>query len=641
MAEESSPPVPPAEQSTEAEPAREPEPESGELKPEPASDAGFVCECKERLRSACEREPFYKEHESKHYCVLHYPGKEKSAPFKEAIQRKLDDNDFNFRGVWFPDEIDFRGFEFSEPASFRSATFSGAAYFNSATFSADADFSFGTFKATAGFSPAAFDADADFNSVIFGADAGFRSATFSADANFRYAEFSATANFSHAKFNTKTDFRYTKFRAKAYFSAAIFSSEAGFSGATFAADAKYYSATFSADANFDGATFSAVASFSSATFAAADFSSATFGTNASFNSATFSAKADFNSASFSADADFSFATFSADADFSSAAFKAKANFNVAIFNQLGDFTGAFFADALSFYGSASARDLFRSASARDLSHGIRVRPNTLGKNPSLDFQHARFEKPDIVSFHALALHPHWFVNADSRKFAFTDVCWGWNVISIESEIESLTKNENLKVEDSPPHRLLAIACRQLAENAESNNRYEEASSFRYWSMELQRMVYTLEWEAKRTRARTKWMLWRKRSNTSRFLTASRAWIASGERWRKRWVALRFFSMTTLHSTYWVVSGYGERISNAILTLLLIWIFFALLYSWVGFTEQLGFPRAFSYSLAVMSLQKPEPRPLTNWAHTLVTLETILGPVQGALLALAIRRKFMR
>jgi len=58
-------------------------------------------------------------------------------------------------------------------------------------------------------------------------------------------------------------------------------------------------------------------------------------------------------------------------------------------------------------------------------------------------------------------------------------------------------------------------------------------------------------------------------------------------------------------------------------------------------QPLEFSRALTYSLAVMSLQRPEPRPLTNWAHTPVTFETILGPVQAALLALAIRRKFMR
>ncbi|MEN3332372.1 MAG: hypothetical protein V7641_1737 [Blastocatellia bacterium] len=113
-----------------------------------------------------------------------------------------------------------------------------------------------------------------------------------------------------------------------------------------------------------------------------------------------------------------------------------------------------------------------------------------------------------------------------------------------------------------------------------------------------------------------------------------------------------------------MSGYGERMLRAFVWLLAVWIVFVLLYMRAGFIkpedksvtstanpitamepDTIGQPlplkRAFTYSLGVMSLQKPEPKPLTNWAHTLVTLETILGPLQAALLALAIRRKFMR
>lgn len=117
--------------------------------------------------------------------------------------------------------------------------------------------------------------------------------------------------------------------------------------------------------------------------------------------------------------------------------------------------------------------------------------------------------------------------------------------------------------------------------------------------------------------------------------------------------------------YWAVSGYGERILRALGVLAAVWLVFVLLYARVGFVQQppsnqvtssataaamtiedrtgkpLEFSRALTYSLAVMSLQKPEPRPLTGTAQTLVLLETILGPVQAALLALAIRRKFMR
>ncbi|HEV7646221.1 MAG TPA: hypothetical protein VGO50_19965 [Pyrinomonadaceae bacterium] len=50
-----------------------------------------------------------------------------------------------------------------------------------------------------------------------------------------------------------------------------------------------------------------------------------------------------------------------------------------------------------------------------------------------------------------------------------------------------------------------------------------------------------------------------------------------------------------------------------------------------------------YSLNVMAFQKPEPKPANDsWPTRLViTLQTILGPVQATLLLLAIRRKFMR
>jgi hypothetical protein len=56
---------------------------------------------------------------------------------------------------------------------------------------------------------------------------------------------------------------------------------------------------------------------------------------------------------------------------------------------------------------------------------------------------------------------------------------------------------------------------------------------------------------------------------------------------------------------------------------------------------LKFSRALTYSAAVMTFQRPEPKPATTAAQTIVLFETILGPVQAALLALAIRRKFMR
>jgi hypothetical protein len=458
--------------------------------PEPESD--FVCDCKRSVRSACAAEPFYKEHESKRYCVLHFPSKEKSADFEKALQRKLDNKDFNFRGAWFPEDGSFVEFDFSAKADFHSVTFSEKADFSHATFSAEADFS----------------------SATFNANASFSSATFSARADFSYATFSAAA----------ANFRYATFSAKAFFG-----------GATFTGKADFVYATFSAKANFGSATFSA---------------------EAFFGSATFSAEAFFGSATFSADADFRL---------------------------------AIFADHVNFGGREEE-----------------------GGNPiltsSLVLQFARIEKPEHVSFHTLTLRPHWFVNIDARRFDFTNVNWGGR--NVNEEIQSL-KNKG----GASPHRFLAIACRHLAVNSEENNRYEEASKFRYMAMDARRL----------------------------------------ESWRG-------FAPWRLSWWYWLASGYGERIFRAFVVLLGIWFVAGLLYTRVGFARweprlvnetdaitasrdtigaPLNFRRALTYSAGVLTFQRPEPRPATTAAQTVVLLETILGPVQAALLALAIRRKFMR
>jgi hypothetical protein len=123
-----------------------------------------------------------------------------------------------------------------------------------------------------------------------------------------------------------------------------------------------------------------------------------------------------------------------------------------------------------------------------------------------------------------------------------------------------------------------------------------------------------------------------------------------------------FDFRRLNWWYWVASGYGERPFQALLVLFGILLLFGLLYTQVGFArweprlaseadamvakkDEDGAPlklsRALTYSAAVMTLQRPDPKPATTAAQTLVLFETILGPVQAALLALAIRRKFMR
>lgn len=115
--------------------------------------------------------------------------------------------------------------------------------------------------------------------------------------------------------------------------------------------------------------------------------------------------------------------------------------------------------------------------------------------------------------------------------------------------------------------------------------------------------------------------------------------------------------------YWFASGYGERAWRAALVLFGLWLLFASIF-FVGqrdgqwwrppqkqqqqttlianeTSRLLNFPEALIYSVGVMTLQKPEPLPANNRAKTFVLLATVLGPIQAGLLALAIRRKFMR
>lgn len=215
MSEESSPVLPPEEESIEAETdiPLETELELGEPAPHASSEPGFVCDCEEFMRSACNGLPFYKEHESQRYCVLHYPGKEKRADFKAALDIKLTNMDFDFRGVWFPDEVDFSRIEFgadayftfaifSNTANFRLVRFIGSSDFRSATFRETAYYTSGTFGATAIFRSATFKKAADFGSAKFAANADFSSVTFGADAFLVSATFNGNADFSSALFDS-------------------------------------------------------------------------------------------------------------------------------------------------------------------------------------------------------------------------------------------------------------------------------------------------------------------------------------------------------------------------------------------------------------------------------------------------------
>jgi hypothetical protein len=263
-----------------------------------------------------------------------------------------------------------------------------------------------------------------------------------------------------------------------------------------------------------------------------------------------------------------------------------------------------------------------------------------GSNTVLDFRKTIIEKPERVYFHNTNLHPSWFVDVDSRKFDFANVSWYGLKGAPEGRLEDETKSlQNRKIKS--PHMMLAQACRRLSANAEENREYPLANEFHYWSMDALRIArwHYLEW-LKRFIEKN----WR-RISTRFGLIATLLWI-----WRifrreplRHTMPSRFGFIPTF---YWALSGYGVRAGRAFLVLGGICVAFAVFYMLLGPTKDLqNFWTALVYSMGAMVRLNPNPRPDPatdpGLFQFLVIAEGILGPLQIALLALAIRRKVMR
>ncbi|MDQ3087281.1 MAG: hypothetical protein M3Q78_01640, partial [Acidobacteriota bacterium] len=226
---------------------------------------------------------------------------------------------------------------------------------------------------------------------------------------------------------------------------------------------------------------------------------------------------------------------------------------------------------------------------------------------------------------------------DSRKFVFTDIAWE-NHRARKSELEE-ELNDLIAREYEEPHnfQLLTFTFRNLAANSEEFNRFEEASNFRKSASECERLERLSRQKMWRQDFKQHWgkqiICWSFFSELGKTVSGS-------------WKLLKKTPIDFVHFLYRWLSGYGEKWFRAFCWLIFIWIFFAPLY-WIfqGFGSDgeanLGFWRSFGYSLQVMTLQRPEPRPYSWITSIIYGLETIFAPLQAALLALAIRRKFMR
>lgn len=360
----------------------------------------------------------------------------------------------------------------------------------------------------------------------------------------------------------------------------------------------------------------------------------------------FPADVSFVNRHFKAPADFSSATFSSAAYFRAATFEEKSQifFAPTSFQGIADFSRAIIKGFL--YFEAREGEFYDGEWLdKEKTKPEKIKRRTSVFENRLDFEHARVEKPERITFNKVRLCPGWFVNVDSRKFVFTDIAWEHHKagkVDLRNELKSLIRRRFKK-----PHcyRLLTISCRNLAENAQENNRFEEASNFRKMAFECERL--------RRINERKQW----RKETSENIRNLFRNEVSSGELLpalaqipNKFWEQIkgaRNAPYDFVHFLFRWLSFYSESWFRAFVWLFVIWFVFAFLYllPFCEFENAEGHLKSLwqsiGYSLNVMTLQRPEPRPLNGWAMTFYGLETVFAPLQAALLALAIRRKFQR
>ena len=293
-----------------------------------------------------------------------------------------------------------------------------------------------------------------------------------------------------------------------------------------------------------------------------------------------------------------------------------------------------------------------------------------GDKTWLDLQNIFIEKPERVIFDTVRLEPSWFVGVDCKKFVFINCDW---IYADGSEIDVFTEIDNVYMKNgvlfpTNPQKLFTIISRQLAENAENNNRFEEASNFR-------RMAFEAEWIEKKGKVLS-WIENLDIENEKlkrRFSGSVDEYDEPNSPSTTLDILLKSGDFI-VHALYRFTSFYGESWGWAAFILaIIIFVFFPFIYTQTEFqvspkniplevvvkdckdvVEELKtvckienrglnfWSEAIPHSLATASLQTVEYRvPKTPWGSIWMILEKIFAPLQAALLALAIRRKFMR
>jgi len=345
-----------------------------------------------------------------------------------------------------------------------------------------------------------------------------------------------------------------------------------------------------------------------------------------FRGAYFPAELFVSDKEFNAPVDFIDATFQGPVHFTHVKFHDLLDFNGATFHKEASFTWTTFAKYASFHAVTvdelaelvfsdcrfNGEVMLHYATIKGHLSLIGNKDNCLfhRSDSFLNLESIRVDNPVRVSFSAARLRPSWFVRANSTSYSFTDCAWtntAGKFPRLAQELEDLAKREI-----DNPHAELIKSAWQLAENFENSKNFPDASKLRTLANE-----------------------------------ALNALIPSYKR------------PFHLHWWYRLSSFYGESWRRAALILLCLIVIFGLIYDspFASFeqpkVETIGAvsgvdgeyrminAEGLIYSLNVAALQHPEPKAHDTQTKTFVILEIILAPLQAALLALAIRRRFMR
>lgn len=361
---------------------------------------------------------------------------------------------------------------------------------------------------------------------------------------------------------------------------------------------------FGDEISFSGTNILGSSSFAIATFCkSVNFSKTKFFNNVSFNAAKFSKRTYFNGTILNNETYFIGTRFGPRTDIENTTFMNNVYFDGAVFGEQTSFWGSTFSNDSSFYLTSFGEWLdfvhvkFKGSAVftghkegKDKDGKITLTKNPVFKGKT-EFHDVTIETPEKVRFQDVDLSRASFLETHIDKVQFIDVEW-----DKREGKKSLYDEREAKEED---YQLVAQLYRQLKKNYEDARDYPGAGDFHYGEMEMTRKMH---W------ARGEYFNW--------FLTKA----------------------------YKILSGYGENIKKAVFWTGVILLAPALIYCWFGATVgesgTLGFLDSLVRSLGYMTFRISQA-PNEPWAKGLMFAQALIGPIQLALAALALRRKFKR